>query len=114
MQTAYVIARFEQVGGRGMAGRVASHALDDARLGGRLLDGASHERLVNMVPPLFARLRSFQRLSWGNTECRPRPRATGVLSIEGAEQQYPTPLVGQIPVVDLRDRVQVVLERFLD
>jgi hypothetical protein len=48
-----VRARFEQVGGKGMAEGVASYVFDDARAREGLLDDA-RPQLFGNVPPLFA------------------------------------------------------------
>ena len=49
LHRADVVATFEQVRGEGMAQRVRRYRLDDARRARRLLDGALHALLVDMV-----------------------------------------------------------------
>ena len=71
-----VVTGFQKVGGKGMTEDVASHPLGEARLAGSFRNGSLQNRLMNVMPSLFAGPSvSPASLLRGNTHCQSRSLA---------------------------------------
>jgi hypothetical protein len=112
LDSADVVAGFEEMGGEAVAKGVARSGLGEARPDDGFVDGSLEERLIDVVATLGLG-RFVDPPAFLGEDPLPGPvgRGVGVLEGQGVRQGDPAPTIGEVLLVNGSDPNQVVTEQ---